>query len=144
MNKNLVIGLAVVVLLGGIGFWYVSQSPKSGDSMVAEVTPEPTPGPTQPAAMTGETLEVVVLGDDFKFAPNEIKVKVGTKVKVTFKNTGGFHDFVIDEFRASTAQIGNGKEETIEFVVDRAGTFEYYCSVGKHRQMGMVGKLIVE
>ena len=42
-------------------------------------------------------------------------------------------------YRKATGQI-----DEVEFVVDKAGTFEYYCSVGNHRQMGMVGKLIVE
>jgi plastocyanin len=29
-------------------------------------------------------------------------------------------------------------------VADKKGTFEYYCSVGQHRALGMKGKLVVE
>ena len=50
----------------------------------------------------------------------------------------------IDEFNAKTRVLNKGEEETITFVADKAGTFEYYCSVGQHRANGMVGKLIVE
>ena len=63
---------------------------------------------------------------------------------VTFKSMGGMHDFMIDEFEVATNQIGDGEEEEMEFVADKIGTFEYYCSVDGHRQLGMVGKLIVE
>ncbi len=54
------------------------------------------------------------------------------------------HDWVVDEFDAKIAQVAAGKTTSVEFVADKTGTFEYYCSVGKHRQNGMVGKLIVE
>ena len=56
------------------------------------------------------------------------------------------HDWVIDEFSARAKQIQAGETDTVEFVANKKGTFEYYCSVGNgfHRQQGMVGKLIVE
>ena len=64
-------------------------------------------------------------------------------VKIIFKNAKGFHDWTLDEFNAATKQLTVGQSETIQFVADKAGTFEYYCSVGNHRQQGMVGKLVV-
>jgi len=85
-----------------------------------------------------------VKGSNFAFSPTEIKVKKGDKVKIIFQNTGGFHDFVIDELKVKTSQIQGGKSETLEFIADKTGTFEFYCSVGTHRQMGMKGSLIVE
>ncbi len=145
VNKNLLMGVAVVLVVGGLGVWYLGRNPKTeilNSKDVVESTPAPTPGPT--VESLGEVKEFVVNGNDFKFDVTEIRVKVGDKVKVTFKNTGGFHDWVLDEFNVKTAQLKDGAEETVEFVAEKAGTFEYYCSVGKHRQMGMVGKLIVE
>lgn len=88
--------------------------------------------------------EVKVEGSPFKFVPAQIRVKHGDTVKVTFVNKEGFHDFVLDEFDLQTKQIQAPGQETVEFVADKAGTFEYYCSVGNHRAQGMVGKLIVE
>jgi len=92
----------------------------------------------------GETKEFTVTGKNFSFSPSTIRVKKGDTVKITFKNTGGFHDFKIDEFDVKTAQIQDGQSETVTFVADKAGTFDYYCSVGQHRANGMEGKLIVE
>ena len=85
-----------------------------------------------------------VAGTNFMFSMKEIRVKEGDTVTIVFKNDQGFHDWVIDEFNASTKQIREGDIDTVTFVANKKGTFEYYCSVGSHRQMGMVGNLIVE
>jgi hypothetical protein len=41
-------------------------------------------------------------------------------------------------------QVGAGASDVVEFTADKAGTFEYYCSVGNHRAMGMKGTLTVK
>lgn len=79
----------------------------------------------------------------FYYSLKEITVNKGDKVKIVLNNVEGLHDWVIDEFSARTPQIKAGETATIEFTADKTGTFEYYCSVGNHRQQGMVGKLIV-
>ena len=73
-----------------------------------------------------------------------IGAKEGDMVKIVFKNMQGFHDLTIDGLNLKTKQIQAGEEESIEFVADKKGTFDYFCSVGTHREMGMVGKLVVE
>jgi plastocyanin len=88
--------------------------------------------------------EFTVSANNFKYDVTEIKVNQGDTVKINFVNDEGFHDWVLDEFNAKTKQLNAGEKETIEFVADKTGTYEYYCSVGKHREMGMVGNLIVE
>lgn len=81
---------------------------------------------------------------NFAFSQSEIRVKKGENIELTLEITQGFHDFVVDEFNARTKQMNVGGKETIEFTANKSGVFEYYCSVGKHREMGMKGKLIVE
>ncbi len=85
-----------------------------------------------------------VAGSNFAFDTKEIRVKKGDVVTINFTNTAGFHDWVLDEFNAKTAQLQAGATATVTFTADKTGTFEYYCSVGQHRKMGMVGNLIVE
>jgi plastocyanin len=66
-------------------------------------------------------------------------------VRINFTSEEGFHDWVVDEFEgATTEKLQAGGRDSIEFVADQSGTFEYYCSVGNHRELGMVGTLIVE
>jgi plastocyanin len=95
-------------------------------------------------AMTkGVVKEFTVTGSPFKFVPAAMTVKKGDTVKITFKNSGGTHDFVIDELGVKTKTLASGAEETVQFVASKVGTFEYYCSVGNHRAMGMVGKITI-
>ncbi len=101
--------------------------------------------PKESESMETENVETFSLtGENFAFSQKEIRVKKGTTVKIQFASTGGFHDWVIDEFNAATAQVKAGESTSVEFVADKIGTFEYYCSVGNHRAQGMVGTLIVE
>lgn len=163
MNKTVAIVAAVgIIAIAGGAIYMNSSKPApqptdTNNAMTAEPTTAamdetkpansgetPEANETMVADDTAAVKEFTVTGSNFSFDPKEIKVKKGDKVRVTFKNQDGFHDFVIDEFNVKTKQIQGGAEETVEFTADKTGTFEYYCSVGKHRQMGMVGNLIVE
>ncbi|OGI60232.1 hypothetical protein A2814_02785 [Candidatus Nomurabacteria bacterium RIFCSPHIGHO2_01_FULL_38_19] len=88
--------------------------------------------------------EFTVSAQNFSFSSSLITVKKGDKVKITFKNTQGFHDFKIDEYGVAAKQANAPTEEVLEFTADKAGSFEYYCSVGSHRALGMKGTLVVE
>ncbi len=93
---------------------------------------------------TSEIIKIKVIAKNFSFEPKEIKAKIGQKIKIEFVNQQGFHDFVVDEFNIATKKINEGQTDIIEFVPNKKGQFEYYCSIGNHRQMGMVGKFIIE
>ncbi len=108
-------------------------APQGGNSMVA------TSSATQAMSQT-----FTVIGKNFSFSPAEIKIHKGDKVKIVFQNVDGFHNLVVDEFSAKTKTIPADQTDTVEFVADKTGTFEYYCGVANHRQMGMKGNLIVE
>ena len=112
------------------------------DDMKDDVKPAANATGTNPSDIVVK--EFTVEGTNYKFVPDTILVNKGDTVKINFKNTQGFHDFVVDEFGAATKQIKDPSTETITFVADKVGTFEYYCSVGKHRTMGMKGTLTVK
>lgn len=114
--------------------------PDGGDSMMDEGDSTMDSGDM----MMSETKTFKITGQNFRFLQNEIRVKMGDRVRIEFESTGGFHDFVIDKFNAKTSQVNTGGKASVEFVADTTGEFEFYCSVGQHRQMGMKGKLIVE
>lgn len=115
--------------------------------------------PSEPTPMTEEqnkeaeagkadhaptTLTFHVDGGSFFYTPNVITVKKGDTVKIVFQNVGGMHNFMLDEFNIKMDPIKTGESKEVEFVADKAGTFEYYCGVGSHRQMGQKGQLIVK
>jgi plastocyanin len=115
----------------------VSNDSQNNNQGETNVTPSPS-------ATIGAVKEFTVIGKNFAFEPSLITVKKGDRVKITFKNDVGFHDFVIDEFGAATKQTQAPTTEVIEFTANKTGTFEYYCSVGSHRTMGMKGTLVVK
>lgn len=137
--KNTYIAVIVLIVLA-VAAVLVFGTSKKAEAPVGESSNGEMEGIVSPAAVK----EFVVLGKNFSFEPPLITVKRGDKVKITFKNENGFHDFVIDEFGAGTKQSQAPSTEILEFTADKVGNFEYYCSVGSHRQMGMKGTLRVE
>ncbi len=161
-KPGLIIAIVIIVAIAAFAFSQKGsdQSELKNDGAMMENESqektdsiEPSTQTTPPAdammesgqsMMTGEVKTFTVSGSKFAFSPKEIKVKKGDKVKIIFKNSGGFHDFVLDEFSVKTAQIKDGESAEVSFTADKTGTFEFYCSVGSHRAMGMKGNLIVE
>jgi plastocyanin len=145
---------AIVLLVSGLivlGFVYFSKTKSATNtspSGVSKTTIESNTSSDDKEISNSEVVtskkQFTITGSNFAYDVKEIKVKKGDTVEVKFINADGFHDFVIDEFNAKTKQLKAPGEETITFIADKTGTFEYYCSVGSHKQMGMVGKLIVE
>ncbi|MDO8515973.1 MAG: cupredoxin domain-containing protein [bacterium] len=116
-------------------------APAPAPALEPTPAPEPIPAPAPQAAVTVK--EFTVTGQNYSFSPSTLVVKKGDTVKITFKNVNGMHDFRIDEFRVATQKIQGGAEETVQFVADKVGAFQYYCSVGQHRANGMWGTLTV-
>ena len=146
--------LPLLLILGGIGIYFLINIPSKKNPTAEDVAApqvrtvideqeEPEPSTVQEPSTQNE-VRVTIEGSPFKFSPNVISAKVGDKVIVTFKNMEGAHDFKIDEFNVATKMTKSGETDTVEFTANRAGVFEYYCSVGEHRKMGMVGTLTVE
>lgn len=104
---------------------------------------------TEPSVKDSDVKVFTVTGINFAFVQDDVEnpdivVNVGDTVRIEFESTDGFHDWVVDEFNAATEKVRPGTPTVVEFVADKAGTFEYYCSVGSHRANGMVGKFIVQ
>ncbi|KKS31185.1 MAG: Blue (Type 1) copper domain-containing protein [candidate division WWE3 bacterium GW2011_GWF1_42_14] len=142
--------LALLIILVVVGIYFFLNKPVTETSTVTNTVAtniddggeESEPTTTEEETMPNE-VKITIEGSSYKFSPNTISAKIGDKVIVEFKNIEGFHDFKIDEFNAATKVIKTGETDTVEFIVDKAGTFEFYCSVGEHRNMGMVGALTV-
>jgi len=97
---------------------------------------------------SGQEADVTINMSNFKFSVEQIKAAPGETVTIKLTNSGGTHDFVIDELNIASKQIQTGEETVISVTVpptaQPGSEFEYYCSVGDHRQQGMVGVITVE
>jgi len=81
----------------------------------------------------------VRIGFNGNYYPNTIRVKSGRLVEITLDNSVGgcFRSFNIDAFGVSG--YSSSPSDTINFIPDRKGTFEYRCGMGMGR-----GTIVVE
>lgn len=159
MQSKVIVGIVVVLVLVVGAVVYNNMSSPVATQPVAVAPVPQAPVPVAPAAVSVPTPAVpvapdittapvvksfTVTGKNFSFEPKTLAVAKGDTVKITLNNVEGFHDLKIDEFQAATKHIQAGQQDTIQFVADKSGAFEFYCSVGEHRQMGMTGTLTVK
>jgi plastocyanin len=141
--------VVLIIILIGLGLFIFKKNDTTEtthlpDATVPDVTTPATSTPSTSLITDAEKKIVVIDSQNFSFSEKEIRVKEGQTVQITLNDKDGFHDLVIDEFGVKTKRLNAGESDTITFVADKKGTFEYYCSVGNHRAMGMKGTLIVE
>ena len=151
MDKTLLFIVFIAIIGGGLYLYQRGATPALAPSNTDVGAPD------IPYQDTGAGLNVkvetipaptiksfTVSGQSYSFTPSTIAVKKGDTVNITFKNVGGTHDLRIDGYNVGTARIAGGESATFQFVASKAGSFEYYCSVGQHRALGMKGTLIVQ
>lgn len=140
-----IIGLSYVITMLIFAGCATAEPPAELTDTSTPVSETQTPETTTPETKTPETQVKTfeISGTNYAFSETEITVNKGDTVKIIFTSEDGFHDWVVDEFNAATEQIQSPAVSEVTFVADKVGTFEYYCSVGNHREMGMVGSLIV-
>ena len=142
--------LIPILILAAVGFsvwWYFTDIlPERNTEEDTSGTPAPSDNETpQDEDQSGEVVEAMVEGDEYAFSPATVTVKVGSTVKLTFKNIGNtIHTWTIDELNLDSGSIFPGSSKTIEFDAAEVGTYEIYCAVSGHKESGMVGVLIIE
>lgn len=136
--KNLVWVFVVLALVGGLVYFSQNKQQPAPAMMKSEEKKEESSNQMMESVKTIE-----VEAGSFYYKPNTITVKKGEKVKIVMKSVSMMHDFNIDELGVKIPIAKDGETGTVEFTADKVGAFEYYCSVGKHRQLGQVGTLTV-
>lgn len=93
---------------------------------------------------TSETPDkpIVIEAKEFSLSPKQISVNKGDNVTILFKNAGTVsHSFEIDPLGVRIDPIQPGNSETINFIANQAGSFDFRCSVIGHDAAGMEGVL---
>ena len=114
------------------------------------------------AKSSRRTVEVG-MGDNMRFTPARIDVRLGETVRFRVKNNGrAMHEFVIgtkaenarhaelmikfpnmEHDEPHMAHVAPGKTGEIVWTFNRAGTFEFACLIAGHYSAGMVGTINV-
>jgi uncharacterized cupredoxin-like copper-binding protein len=119
-------------------------------------------GETEATAPADAQRLTVSFGDSLQFDPPTLTVQAGKPVLLTVQHLGTTdHDFSIRDMPVKDVTnkvegghghggagmvVGHPKakdEVTVRFTPTTAGTYEFFCSVTGHRELGMVGALTV-
>ena len=102
----------------------------------------PVTRPRDTSGGGGQTIEVSA--SDFAFGPADLQAEPGELTIVLTNDGESPHAIEIEGNGVETSSDTINGGETTELTLDLdAGTYEIYCPVGNHRDMGMVGTLTV-
>ena len=88
--------------------------------------------------------EIQVTLKKYEFNPGTLRVKKGERVRLILDAADHDHGFKLDEFDVNQ-KVQKGTTATVEFIADKAGTFQFCCSsVCGLGHRGMKGTLVVE
>ncbi len=160
-STGMIVGIVIAIIIVIAGLYYYTQNGDSTKTATDTTDTTPADSATSPADTTAEVVHSAdewangsvmedgtkvfsLIGNQFTFTPNQIKVNKGDKVKVMLLAQDMPHDFVLEGYtNVKTKLIQPGATDFVMFTADKAGTFTFYCSVGNHRAQGMVGQLMV-
>jgi uncharacterized cupredoxin-like copper-binding protein len=115
--------------------------------------------PPTPASPVGGALDVRAF--EWGFDPEAIVLERGEAVTITLRNEGDIiHNLQIEGLEASGVRsestggqeagegellvwADDGDVGTLTFTPESAGSYEFYCTIGNHRQLGMEGEIEV-
>ena|SRR5215210_4951179 len=142
--KTLTLMLALVALaLAGCGGDDEEKAASTSTPAATETATEDTGGAS--ASGGGETIKLSADKGALKFDKSELTAKPG-KVTLEMANPSGLpHAIAIEgegvDVDGETVNQGGTSKASADL---KAGTYEFYCPVGSHRQAGMEGKLTVK
>ncbi|WP_027093980.1 cupredoxin domain-containing protein [Cohnella thermotolerans] len=123
MNKKSCLFLAIVAMAAVLALSACGASKNNN----AANSPSPTASGSASAgapAAGGATKEITVDAKSFEFTPADIQLHVGDTVKLTLHNSNGNHGLEIPDLNVN---LKNGESTT--FTVDKAGTYDFNCSI---------------
>ena len=132
------IGAAVAVPMVGCGG---SSDDDSSSSNAA------TPASTTGGGASGAGGTVDLTATDFKFDPSDPTAKSG-EVTFNLKNDGQTtHSLEIEDVNGEDVElegdVSPGSSGTVKADL-KPGTYEFYCPVDNHKEMGMTGEITVK
>jgi FtsP/CotA-like multicopper oxidase with cupredoxin domain len=107
-------------------------------ALACRATPVKTgAAPAAPAAASTAPQEVRVYVTEWAFTPDKIRLPGGRPVTLILENKGQLdHDLTIPALNVSlTATAGRTARTTV--MADKDGTYDAYCAVTGHRELGM-------
>jgi uncharacterized cupredoxin-like copper-binding protein len=166
MRKFMILGSLAAALLAGCGSSSTSTSGGSGSTPAAAPTTSSSSSSSAPGgygsgsaattatttaasapASSGKTEALSFNEKEFKILPATATLSAPGKVTFTLHNVGTIpHAFALTlpSGTVSSPIIAPGKTATLTVDIPKSGSYTFYCPVGNHRMLGMVGTLHVD
>ena len=147
MRRNPVILLVVCALALAIGLGACGGDDDEDEATeVSGVTTEQESGGgggCSEAAGGGEAVEISAT--EYKFDPSAVSAKAG-EVTFTLKNDGSAeHNLEVEGNGIEEVSDTIGGGQSTELAVElKPGTYEMYCAIDGHKDLGMEGEITVE
>lgn len=143
ISRRTLLGAALVAPVGGLALGVVAANRQdTAPDASAEASPMASPA-ASPVA--GDVIaaggELLVEARDIEYSVTAITGPADAEFTIKLVNMGVLeHDLVIEELELATALLKPGEEGSIT-VNAAAGTYEYFCTVAGHKELGMLGTL---
>jgi len=90
------------------------------------------------------TKQVTVTATDYDFNPKKIELTAGMTLELKLVNEGNVaHSWSVPKLDADSDRIQPGNSTTVTLKPSEPGTYEIACQVPGHKNIGMVGELVV-
>ncbi len=155
MNKAVALGLLLTSSLVLAGCWpFPDRQPAEQVTPAANTQVSPVPAsavveasPTPESAVVDESVDYEIEAKNFSYSLKTIEMKAGETIRVKLVNAEGTHDLMIAELEVKSKLLKAGESTVVEItapVSAKGQSYEFYCSVGNHRQMGMSGTIMIK
>lgn len=141
--RPLALLLALALTAGCLGS---TDSDAGGEASPSPATPTPSPEPPSPVSLAVSTSGAYPVNPGF--SPSTLTAPAGAEVTVTLTNAESAplvpHDWVLEGVDgAGTGNVAPGDSASVTFVAPAPGDYVFFCSLGDHRERGMVGTFTV-
>jgi uncharacterized cupredoxin-like copper-binding protein len=127
-----IISVLLLIVLVGLGVIYYNRMRATGNKSVL-------------GQSTSQGQTITITATDYTFTPNTLTINKGQPVTIELVNNGKMpHDIVSPELNLQSSTIQPGQTTRVTFTPEDSGTFNFYCSVDGHRDLGMVGSIVVQ
>jgi len=118
-------------------------------------------GPTT-APVSSKDGKITVVSTEWEFEPQTIILQLDQEVALTLVNDGEIlHNLKVDDLQVNTIEeissggfsgeddelfvgAASGDVGLLRFIPLEPGEYEFYCTIGSHRQLGMAGLLTIQ
>ena len=90
-----------------------------------------------------EAKTITLIAEDIVWDQTLIEAQAGQEVHLTIRNDGVLdHNFVSNELEINL-HLSPGESESFTFILNKAGNYNFICSIPGHEDAGMVGEIVI-